>query len=60
MNIRRVNDGFADQSHFTRTFKRQTGLTPADYRKMIARGCGAFQKLNLVQDGMAAAAEDER
>jgi AraC-like DNA-binding protein len=57
MNIRCcVNDGFADPSHF----KRQTGLTPADYRKMIARGCGAFQKLNPVQDGVAAAAEDER
>jgi AraC family transcriptional regulator len=25
--------GFADQSHFTRTFKRQLGLTPAAYRK---------------------------
>jgi len=28
--------GFADQSHFTRTFKRQIGLTPAAYRKMTA------------------------
>jgi AraC family transcriptional regulator len=25
--------GFADQSHFSRTFKRLTGLTPAAYRK---------------------------
>jgi AraC family transcriptional regulator len=29
--------GFADQSHFTRTFKRQIGLTPAAYRKLTAR-----------------------
>jgi AraC family transcriptional regulator len=29
--------GFADQSHFTRTFKRQLGLTPAAYRKTTAR-----------------------
>jgi len=25
--------GFFDQSHFTRTFKRQLGLTPLAYRK---------------------------
>jgi AraC family transcriptional regulator len=29
--------GFADQSHFTRTFKRQLGLTPAAYRKAMSR-----------------------
>lgn len=29
--------GFADQSHFTRTFKRQLGLTPAAYRKSTSR-----------------------
>ena len=29
--------GFADQSHLTRTFKRQIGLTPAAYRKMANR-----------------------
>jgi AraC-like DNA-binding protein len=32
--------GFADQSHFTRTFKRQIGLTPAAYRKAAARAAG--------------------
>jgi len=32
--------GFADQSHFTRTFKRQLGLTSAAYRKMTARAVG--------------------
>jgi AraC family transcriptional regulator len=32
--------GFADQSHFTRTFKRQIGLTPAAYRKLTAGAVG--------------------
>jgi len=32
--------GFADQSHFTRTFKREIGLTPAAYRKMTTRVAG--------------------
>jgi AraC family transcriptional regulator len=29
--------GFVDQSHFTRAFKRQTGLTPAKYRQLNRR-----------------------
>lgn len=29
--------GFADQSHFTRACKRQTGLTPAEYRRAFRR-----------------------
>jgi AraC family transcriptional regulator len=28
--------GFADQSHFTRTFKRYTGMTPGRYRTLLA------------------------
>lgn len=27
-----LDSGFADQSHFTKTFKRHTGSTPAEYR----------------------------
>jgi AraC-like DNA-binding protein len=30
--------GFADQAHFTRTFKAVFGLTPARYRALIGRG----------------------
>ena len=29
--------GFADQSHFTRLFKRHTGLTPREYRETFGR-----------------------
>ena len=28
--------GFADQSHFTRTFRRVTGMTPATFRSQVA------------------------
>lgn len=30
--------GFADQSHLTRLFKRQTGLTPGQYRQVVQSG----------------------
>ncbi len=33
--------GFADQSHFTREFRRHFGRTPRDYREHYTRGAGA-------------------
>jgi AraC-like DNA-binding protein len=27
--------GFADQSHFTRAFRRHTGVTPGRYRELV-------------------------
>jgi AraC family transcriptional regulator len=35
-----LRTGFADQSHFTRTFRRQVGITPSAYRKLTARAVG--------------------
>jgi AraC family transcriptional regulator len=32
-----AEEGFADQSHFTRAFKRHTGVTPARYRMLTRR-----------------------
>lgn len=32
--------GFSDQSHFTRAFKKVTGLTPGDYQKWLAACSG--------------------
>lgn len=32
-----VEAGYADQSHFTRSFRRHTGSTPAEYRRLHAR-----------------------
>jgi AraC family transcriptional regulator len=29
-----LRHGYADQSHFTREFRRATGLTPAAYRRV--------------------------
>jgi AraC family transcriptional regulator len=28
--------GFADQSHFTRQFRRATGMTPGEYRRQTS------------------------
>jgi AraC family transcriptional regulator len=35
--------GFADQSHFCRTFKRLTGMTPLQFQK-ISRGDPSFRQ----------------
>jgi AraC family transcriptional regulator len=36
-----VEAGFADQSHFTRIFKRHVGSTPAQYREQTSRAVNA-------------------
>ena len=36
--------GFSDQSHFTRIFKRQLGLTPAAYRQLTAQTAARSSK----------------
>jgi AraC family transcriptional regulator len=30
-----LDAGFADQSHFTRAFRRHHGVTPARYRELV-------------------------
>ena len=39
----RLRAGFADQSHFTRVFKRHVGITPARYRAETHAMLGTFQ-----------------
>lgn len=33
--------GFADQAHFSRTFKRELGVPPGDYRRILCPGRGS-------------------
>ncbi|MGI9006144.1 MAG: helix-turn-helix domain-containing protein [Streptosporangiaceae bacterium] len=35
-----IEAGFADQAHFTRTFKAAFGMTPGRYRKLCAARAG--------------------
>jgi AraC-like DNA-binding protein len=44
--------GFADQSHFTRVFKRQLGLTPATYRKTTSSTSGRSKSKQSMQKAM--------
>jgi AraC-like DNA-binding protein len=37
--------GFADQAHFTRTFKRAFGLTPARYRRLAGEGAKTMPRV---------------
>ncbi len=36
-----LNCGFADQSHFTRTFRRMVGVAPAAWRRALFKGPGS-------------------
>jgi AraC family transcriptional regulator len=36
--------GFSDQSHFCRTFKKQTGLSPLEYRRLFPRNPNPIQE----------------
>ncbi len=44
-----LETGFADQSHFSRVFKRFTGLTPGRFRKLATR-----KKLSVVSCQLSA------
>jgi len=43
--------GFADQSHFTKQFRRAFGLPPGEYRRLIA---GPDRNVAIIQDDAAA------
>lgn len=43
-----LGHGFCDQSHFSRTFRRETGLSPKMWRRMCCQG-GAFAEKSCTQ-----------
>ena len=45
--------GFADQSHFTRTFSRMAGLTPGAWRRFAAASRGSDAKVAMKGDARA-------
>jgi AraC family transcriptional regulator len=42
-----VAAGFADQSHFTRSFRRVTGMSPARFRDMVAQQASSSHQILL-------------
>ncbi len=36
--------GFGDAKHFSRIFKKHTGLAPRDYKKMVQNGDGLIDR----------------
>jgi transcriptional regulator GlxA family with amidase domain len=52
--------GFSDQPHFTRQFRRQTGLTPAAYRRTFGRAGGTAADRNRPRGTRSSAAQPSR
>jgi AraC family transcriptional regulator len=48
-----LGSGFADQSHFTRTFTRCFGLPPREYRTLLSADHGAARRLQIDKTGRA-------
>jgi AraC family transcriptional regulator len=42
--------GFYDQSHFSNSFKRYTGMTPAEYRGVLRSGAPHTKRFRTIQD----------
>jgi AraC family transcriptional regulator len=48
-----VNSGFADQSHFSRTFTRYFGLPPGEYRALVRPGPARSARFQIDKTGSA-------